>query len=164
MAKDQVEERVQVRLRRVSSTPARASLDRRLDQRRPGQRAERAVRASSPSGRRARRTDAPPTWNSWVAAAEVHVDRLHFGPRRRLEPEPGQRDEEVEQARRAVARAVDEHEAAAAGAGERALRHPGGEGGGDAGVDRVATLGQDGGPGSAVSGCPAAMAPFMGEG
>ena len=57
--------------------------------------------------------------------------------------EAGNGDEEVEQAVDAVARAVDEHEAARAGAGQRALGDPGRERGGDAGVDRVAALGED---------------------
>ena len=56
--------------------------------------------------------------------------------------EAGDGDEEVEQPVGPVARAVDEHEAAGARAGERALGHPGGERGGDAGVDGVAALGE----------------------
>ena len=51
--------------------------------------------------------------------------------------------EEVEQPVGAVTRPVDEHEAASARAGQRALGHPGDERRGDAGVDGVPSLGED---------------------
>jgi len=55
--------------------------------------------------------------------------------------------EEVREACGAVPGPVDEHEAAGAGAGERALGDRGGEGCRDAGVDRVSALGERAGAG-----------------
>ena len=57
------------------------------------------------------------------------------------QPEPGRGDEEVGEPRRAVARAVDEHEAARARAREEALGHrPQANAAADAGVDGVPAL------------------------
>ena len=81
------------------------------------------------------------------AAVEVDVDVLHPGPLARGEALAGQRDEEVVQPRGAVAGAVDEHEAASAGAGQRALGDPRHEGGGYAGIDGVPALAQHDGAG-----------------
>ena len=55
---------------------------------------------------------------------------------------PGNGDEEVEHARAPLARAVDEHEAAAAGPGQRALGTQEATLGGDARVDRVSAGGE----------------------
>ena len=49
------------------------------------------------------------------------------------------------------------------GPGQRALGDPGGEGGSQARVDGVAALGEDLGAASAVSLCPAAIAPLIGR-
>src|SRR5439155_9996876 len=65
------------------------------------------------------------------AAAEVDVDAVHLDQVARLQAEARNGDEEVEDASRTVARAVHEHEAARAGAGERALRYPADELGAD---------------------------------
>ena len=56
------------------------------------------------------------------------------------------RREEVEHPRAPVAGGVDEHEAGAAGAGERALGRPRREAGRDAGVDGVPATFEDAGP------------------
>ena len=64
-------------------------------------------------------------WKTCVrAAAEVDVHAIHLGEVPLRQPEAGDGDEEVEDAGRAVACAVDEHESAGAGAGERALGDP----------------------------------------
>src|SRR5207302_8451374 len=77
-----------------------------------------------------------------VRVAERDVDVVHRAALAGLEAAAGNVDEEVEQPGAAVVAAVDEHEAAAAGAGQRALSHPRGEGGRDARVDGVAALGE----------------------
>ncbi len=74
---------------------------------------------------------------------EGDVDLLHLGVLSLSAPEPGLADEEVGQTRPPARRIVHEEVAARAGAGEHALGHPGGERGGDAGVNGRAALGQD---------------------
>ena len=76
------------------------------------------------------------------AAAEVDVDAIHLGEVPLVEPEAGDGDEEVEDAGRAVACAVDEHESAGAGAGEWALGDPGDERRPDGRVDGVSSGGE----------------------
>jgi hypothetical protein len=61
----------------------------------------------------------------------------------RPEAEAGNRREEVEDAGRSVASAVDEHEPAPAGPGQRALGDPRREPGRDARVDRVPARRED---------------------
>ena len=90
------------------------------------------------------------------AAAEVDVDAVHVHDVTLLEAEPGNRDEEVVDPRRAVAGAVDEHESARAGAGERALGDPGDERRPDGSVHGVSARGEHVGAclcGQRVTGC-----------
>ena len=140
---DHVEDLVQERLRLVQRDAVAGVLDRGLEQHPPGQAAEAPVRLAEP-GRRARdrtRGRADPVE---LAGLRREVDRhlVHLAGCAARQPEARDGDEVVEQANRAVAGLVDEHEAARAGAGERALGNPGDERRGDAGVDRVPALGQ----------------------
>src|SRR5262249_24908688 len=95
VAKDHVEDRVEVRLLTSELEAVIGELDRRLDETRPRERAERAVRRLEPRrapGHGARsRTDVEDLCGF---AVEVHVDRLHLR-RRPGAAEPGSRDEEV---------------------------------------------------------------------
>ncbi len=138
VAQDQVEDAVQVRLPVVELDAIARELDRGLEEVTPRQASERLVRGLEPecgAGNRAGRGADVKALRR--AAAEVDVDVFHQGELG-VVAEARDRDEEVEDARTAVARTVDEHEAACAGAGERALRHPRHERGRDGGVDRVA--------------------------
>jgi hypothetical protein len=101
----------------------------------PASACSRAGATSSAQGGR------PDPVRDQVLAVERDVDDGH-GRRGEAgrKSAPGDRDEEIERAVGAVAGAVDEHEPAAAGPGERALGHPRDEAGRDAGVDRVAAL------------------------
>ena len=142
---DDVEDRVQVRLLTRQLEAVVSELDRRRDEPRPGQRSEGPMgfleaRSVPRDGARGRAD----VEDLRRLAVEVDVDRFHLGGPARP-PEPRRGDEEVQQPRRPVARAVDEHEAAPARARQRALDHPGGEAGRDAGVDRVPALGEHGG-------------------
>jgi hypothetical protein len=74
---------------------------------------------------------------------ERDVDLAHRRSTRSVESAPGQSDEEVEQAVGTIPRPMDQHEPAPAGPGQRALRHPRREPGGDARVDGVAAFLQD---------------------
>ena len=133
---------MQVRLRAVQLDAAPGELDRGREQLTPRERPERPVRllkAGRGSGNGARRgADV----EDLIRVAEGDVDVVHGGALVGLEAAAGDVDEEVEQPRSAVVAAVDEHETAAAGAGERALGHPRREGSRDAGVDGVAALGE----------------------
>ena len=75
-----------------------------------------------------------------LRVAEVHDELEELVRRDRL---LRHRDEEVEEMRLGLAREVDEEEASAAEAGERALADPGDGGRRDARVDRVAARTQD---------------------
>ena len=124
----------------VTSTPRRASSTAGVDELAPGQRPEAAVRLLEPARRaRARRPTPGPMRKIWRRlAVERDVDGVH---RRGIGAAARHRDEEVEQPRRAVARAVDEHEAAAArrrSSSDSVTQR--GEAGGDRGVDRVAAF------------------------
>src|SRR5206468_3685963 len=143
---DHVEDRMQVGLRPGQLDAAAGELDRRLQQHGPRERAVRAVggleagcRARDGAGGDADAEDLVVLG----AAAEADVDGLHLAAAGTAASEPRNGDEEVEQPGRAVTGAMDEHEAAGAGAGQRALRDPRGERRGDAGVDGVAALGED---------------------
>ena len=144
VAQDQVEDAVQVRLRRGQLDAVPRKLERRPEQARPRQRAERPVRRLEARRRPGHRARARRRSGRPGSCRRRSRCRSPSMPARRgtrgTEARGG--DEEVEQAVAAVARAVDEHEPARARAGERALGDPGGERGGDAGVDGVAALGE----------------------
>ena len=147
MSQDQVEDRVEVRLGSVQLDAASRELDRGREQLAPRERPEGAVRLLQPgrgSGDGARRgADV----EDLIRVAEGDVDVVHRAALVGFEAAAGDVDEEVEQPCPAVVAAVDEHETAAARAGERALCHPRREGGRDARVDGVAALGEHAGAG-----------------
>ena len=144
VTQDDVENRVQVRLLRRDHDSLAGDRDRRLEERRPRGSPVRAVRLLEPGDDAGRgdRGDAD-TEGLGARVVEVDGDRVHLADRVCLQAGPRYRDEEVEEARTPVLRAVDEQEAAAAGARQCALRDPGDEGGPETGVDRVAAVGED---------------------
>ena len=79
------------------------------------------------------------------AAAEVDGHAVHVRQLTARESEARNGDEEVEHAGRAVARAMDQHEAARSGTRERALGDPGDERRRDGCVDGVAPCFEDAG-------------------
>jgi hypothetical protein len=139
---DRVEERVQRGLLGRDDDSGERVLAGGRDELGPGQAPVHAVGLREPRDR-ARNGDGgrPDPVRDQVVAVERDVDDGH-GRRGEAgrKPSPGDCDEEIERAVGAVAGAVDEHEPAAAGPGERALGHPRDEAGRDAGVDRVAAL------------------------
>ena len=157
---------MQVRLRRRQLDAVPGELDRRLEQARARAAVPYARCAASRPGRRARarRTRPAPIRKTWRrrrrrSRRRSTPSRAARGPG---QPEPGRGDEEVEQpvASGRAARWTS-MKPPAARAGQRALGDPGRERGGDARVDGVPALGEDRAPASAVSGCPAAIAPLM---
>ena len=144
VAQDQVEDRVEIRLRSRQLDAGAGSLDGRLREDAPGQGAVASMRGGQPghcagdgAGRRA------DVEHLGRLAAEVDVDRFHLRPAAAPSAQPRRRDEEVQHSRGPVARAVDEHEATRSRAGERALGDPGHERSADARVCGIAALGQD---------------------
>ena len=129
----------------VSSTPSRASVDRGLEQ--AGSRGgSRIARAPPPARRRApgNGARAGSDQEDLVTSRRSRCRSTPCAaPAARSDPEAGHGDEEVEQPVAAVARPVDEQEPARRRAGQRALGDPGRERRGEAGVDRVAALGED---------------------
>src|SRR5256885_3202516 len=75
------------------------------------------------------------------ASVELDLDRIHLA-NRPIEPVTGDRDEEIVQAHLPRGRGSDKQETTATRTGERALRDPRHERGGDARVDRVAAFAQ----------------------
>ena len=134
---------MQVRLALVQLDAVPREVDRRPEEVAPGQQAERAVRFLEPNcyTRDCARGGAD-VEDLGRAAAEVDVDAVHVHDVPLLEAEPGNRDKEVVDAGRLVAGAVDEHESARAGAGERALGDRGDERRGDRGVHGVSSRGE----------------------
>ena len=148
VAKDQIENRVQVGLRGRELDAVPGERDRRLDQPAPGKRRVALVRGFQPCdrARHGARTGADEE-DLRRRAVEVDVDRLHVRLGRLGGTASRQSDEEVEQAVGSVACAVHEQEAARGWPGQRALGHPRGEGGGQTGVDRVSAFRKDLGTG-----------------
>jgi len=135
---DDVDDRVQVCLRPVQLDALAGRLDRRLEERLPGALPEDAVCRLEPD-RRTRhgtrgRADAE---DLRCVAVELDVDLFHLGRLAGAQAASRKLHEEVQQPVGSVARAVDEHEAAAARTGERALGHPRHRGRRDARIDGV---------------------------
>ena len=152
---------------RVISTPSRATSIAGSSRTRPGQ---RRVDACAPRrGRRSRpgtaHEAAPMRKSCDDSGVKSTSSGVHLGLAQPAAAETRDGDEVVEHAGRIVGSEVDEHEAARAGAGQRALGDPRDERGRDAGVDGVpARRASTCAPASAVSRWPAATAPLMGKG
>ena len=131
-----------VRLRAGQLDTASRKLDRRREQLLPRQATVGAVRSLEPGDRARHGTRRRPDQERLGRRrlAEPDVDDLHLAALPPLETEPGGGDEEIREPRRAIARAVDQHEAARAGSRQRALGGRSGEGCRDARVDRVSSL------------------------
>ena len=144
VAQDQVEDRVQVRLRPGELHSAAGERDRGLEEPAPGQRSVALVRRLEPGdGPRHGAGAGADEEHLRRRTVEVDVDRLHVGLHRAAGAAARQRDEEVEEAVGSVPGAVHEQEAAGRGPGQRAFRDPGGESGRQARIDRIAALGED---------------------
>jgi hypothetical protein len=125
VAQNEVEKRVEVRLRGAHLDAVARELDGRLEQDPPRKCPEEPVRlleAGRGPGDGARGGTDPELLSR--PAREVHVHHLHGGALAGREAETGGGGEEVEQARSTVGGAVDEHEAAASRPGKRALGDP----------------------------------------
>ena len=143
VAQDQVEDRVQVRLRRGQLDALARQARSRARAASPGQRPVCSVRRLQPgdgpgNGARAGSDQVAP-----VTSRRSRCRSTPCAARRAARALAGHGDEEVEQAVAPVARPVDEQEPAGGRAGQRALGDPRDEGGGEARVDRVAALGED---------------------
>ena len=148
VAKDQIENRVQVGLRRRELDALPGKRDRRLDQPAPGKRCVPLVRGFQPCDRAGHGAGARADEEDLRrGAVEVDVDRLHVRLGRLGGAASRQRDEEVEEPIGSVPCPVHEQEAARSRAGQRALGHPRGEGGGQTGVDGVSAFRKDLGTG-----------------
>ena len=148
---------MQVRLALVQLDAVSRELDRWLEEVAPGERAEGAVRVLQPErGAGDRAGGSADVEDLGRAAAEVHVHAVHVREVAVVEAEPGDGDEEVVDPSGAVTGAVDEHEPARAGAGERALGDPGDERRSDGRVHGVSAGGEHVGAclcGQRVTGC-----------
>ena len=135
---------MQVRLRRRELDAVRASAIAGSISRRHGSDAVALCAASSPATGPGTAQEPGPTRKTCddEPSKSMSIDSM-CGSAAAVRARPGQRDEEVEQAVGSVPGAVHEQEAAAAGAGQRALGDPGGERGREARVDGVAALGED---------------------
>ena len=145
VTQDQVEDRMQVRLRPVQLDARTSELDRRLQELAPGKPAVAPVQRLE-AHRRARygaRRLADPEDLDGLVVAKADVDRVHGGPGRRRAPLSRRRDEEIGHPRRAPVARDDQGEAARARPGERAFGHPGRECGCHTGVGGVSALLQD---------------------
>src|SRR5712691_6582132 len=107
---------MQVRLAVVQLDAVPRKLDRRREQVAPRQLAERLLRGlETDYGAGHSTRGGADVEDLRRAAAEVHVHPIHLRELTHLQPEPGDGDEEIEDAGRAVARAMDQHEAARTG-------------------------------------------------